>query len=429
MSIPLKSPSSNSNGSTRTCNSTSHAVSRTAELLSCARTALKIARAQNPPPLETDWWVVEPSQLHLHNGAYAYSNSPLDDSLEDALSLLRAMQASLETLEGLVRRRGHTNDPTQEIAIKTKQLETDAQELNTIVQQLQATRSRSKQHKKHLEWIASWLQTFATQQSNRLKEVLKVRGTVLADQAQRRKMWNPQAKTNTTTPSSTRTARNKKTALESSPLFTMTPATSAKRERGGPARPPAYVNGRRVASANGDGANGANGNASSGNVVNGNVANGNATGGYGGATASSTPYSSQGSYGGGGYGGYYGGANSNMGMRQRRNNNNTNSTAMVQEQVQIRQQQRQTESRAETAKQAERTLAELGTVFGKMSTLIVQQGETLEKLEDDVECALGDVTAGQAEIQTLYSLKKGNRGLIIKVFAVVIFVILFMKLY
>jgi syntaxin 5 len=81
------------------------------------------------------------------------------------------------------------------------------------------------------------------------------------------------------------------------------------------------------------------------------------------------------------------------------------------------------------AKQAESTLAELGTLFGKMTHLISAQGEQLEKLEDDVEAAMGDVTAGQEEIQTLYSIKKGNRALIIKVFAILIFFILFMRLY
>ncbi|KAL3938476.1 MAG: hypothetical protein SGARI_001734 [Bacillariaceae sp.] len=64
-----------------------------------------------------------------------------------------------------------------------------------------------------------------------------------------------------------------------------------------------------------------------------------------------------------------------------------------------------------------------------MSTLITQQGEQLEKIEDDVECALVDVTAGQEELTKLYSIKKGNRPLIIKTFLILNFLIVFMKAY
>jgi t-SNARE complex subunit (syntaxin) len=81
------------------------------------------------------------------------------------------------------------------------------------------------------------------------------------------------------------------------------------------------------------------------------------------------------------------------------------------------------------ARQAETALGELGTLFGKMSSLIVRQGETLEKIEDDVEAAHADVMAGQDEIAKLYSIKKGNRPLIIKTFAILIFLIIFMRGY
>ena len=85
--------------------------------------------------------------------------------------------------------------------------------------------------------------------------------------------------------------------------------------------------------------------------------------------------------------------------------------------------------RVQEARQAERSLAELGTLFGKMSTLISQQSEIIDKVEDDVEAANLDVMAGEQEIATLYSIKKGNRALIIKVFALLIFFIIFMKIY
>jgi syntaxin 5 len=122
-------------------------------------------------------------------------------------------------------------------------------------------------------------------------------------------------------------------------------------------------------------------------------------------------------------------------MRQRKattttttpNNNNTDYDMQVQ--LQEQQQRRDTRNRLQHARQAESTLAELGTLFGKMSSLISQQGEVLEKVEDDVEAALLDVSAGESEIQTLYTIKKGNRGLILKVFGILIFLIIFMRFY
>ena len=98
-------------------------------------------------------------------------------------------------------------------------------------------------------------------------------------------------------------------------------------------------------------------------------------------------------------------------------------------QIQQRQQQRETQQRLDEAQQAESMLGELGQLFGKMSSLIVQQGETLEKIEDDVEAAHADIMAGQEEITKLYHIKKGNRPLIIKTFAILIFLIIFMRAY
>jgi hypothetical protein len=316
------------------------------------------------------------------------------------------MQNSLEILRSLVRRRGHTNDPTQEIAVATRQLETDGEELKAIVQQILASRCTSSQHKKHLEYLAQWLQNVASQQTAKLKEVLKIRGTVLASQAQRRKLWNPQQ--------SLQQAPAKQAAvLKSSPLFSeMVTPTKPAANGSGLKNPPS------AAGAAGNGYAGAYGGGSYGGAVSG-YNNNNNSGGYAGY---------------GGYGGYYNNPTSTTGIRHRRpataTSYDTNeSVEEVQQQVQMRQEIRQTASRLESAKQAEQSLAHLSTLFGKMSNLIVQQGETLTKVEDDVEAALGDVTAGQQEIQTLYALKKGNRMLILKTFAVLIFVIIFMRLY
>lgn len=64
-----------------------------------------------------------------------------------------------------------------------------------------------------------------------------------------------------------------------------------------------------------------------------------------------------------------------------------------------------------------------------MQTLISEQSEVIDKIEDDVEAAALDVQAGQDSISHVYSLKKGNRPLIIRVFGILIFVIIFMRFY
>ena len=389
----------------------SHAVSRSSELLSCARTALKIAQSSNLPQ-EQQWLLqVSPNDLCL-NSSSAPDHNHVETLIEDGVTLLRQMKQSLTTLSALVKRRGHTNDPTQEISAALEQFQEDAKELAAI--KIIPTPLISKQQARHYDFVSGWLQAVASQQAAELKEIMKVRGSVLQDQAQRRKLLNPStnaknARRNTSAATNIDTAFN-------SPLFTVTNMNGTNGHavaRQSSFRPPPPLAG----------------------PVNGSGTSSSAPSSYGGYASG---YGGSG-YGSSGYGstGYGGGGGQSIGMRQRKatnNNNTTATTAATQEidmqvQIQERQARRQTQSRLESARQAESTLAELGMLFGKMSTLIVQQGEVLEKVEDDVEAALGHVTEGEQEIQTLYSIKKGNRALILKVFAILIFFIIFMRLY
>jgi hypothetical protein len=107
----------------------SHAVSRSNELLSCAKTAVKIAQrkhASSGAPTDTpdtpdtyNWWTVKLTDLQLYDGSNQEPHVS-HEVLEDGLSLLRTMEGELKHLEGLVRRRGHTNDPTEEISLSVK---------------------------------------------------------------------------------------------------------------------------------------------------------------------------------------------------------------------------------------------------------------------------------------------------------------------
>lgn len=513
----------------------SHAVSRSTELLSCARTALKIAKSEYAASnnntsltITAPWYIsLDPSYLELHD-IRTISTITANDStgecvatlLEDGLSLLRSMEQSLAKLKSLVRRRGHTNDPTYEISNQVQNFEADAKELASLVISLTSTTSTSttrantkhKQQCRHYELVATWLQSVASEQTNRLKEILIVRGTVLADQAQRRKLLQPGAAAAAAAadPANGNPANGNRGGQ---PLTTSATTTTGAAARNLTRKPnkqrqipsglqhmnsPLFPNNRVRGSSSSNGRVGGavptnnsqaatmsnstiapsivppNGPSAS---VNGSTIPCNKTLSHATSSSAASPYSashdpsvsnpnassttsgysfyggysagSGGAHGGGGYGGdrYGGGGEGFTGMRQRRagaqnasySNTHTNDDKDSNEeeddakkqraQLQTRIQDRQSASRLESAQQAEATLATLGTIFGKMSNMIVSQGENLERIEDDVEAAYGFVEQGQEEITKLYSLKKGNRGLILKTFGILIFFILFMKLY
>ncbi|CAJ1956463.1 unnamed protein product [Cylindrotheca closterium] len=418
-----------------------NSVSRSKELLSCAKTAWKIQQQQQQQQQN------DPSTppLMVPNLQLASLEEPPFSLviLEEGLTLLRAMDYGTQQLQKLVRRRGHTNDPTVEISQLVRQLEQDTEELTDFCKQLLVKYGRKrKQERKHWEFVVQWFQQVAAKYSKQLQECLKLRGEVLAEQAQqRRKLVDSSSSNNANGNNNTNTNKKKKkkntslatgasnrranaTPLFDSPLFQNNKKSlnnnATLRGKGVPSPP--IQSGSGYGASNGGGGGG-------GGYINSNNTNGSRAG-----------------YGGGGYGGGFSAASGgygSTGMRQRKSaaasshyGNQQQQQQEVEEeeqkvqyQIQQRQQQRQTQQRLDEARQAETALGELGTLFSKMSNLIVQQGETLEKIEDDVEAAHADVMAGQDEIAKLYSIKKGNRPLIIKTFAILIFLIIFMRGY
>lgn len=58
-----------------------------------------------------------------------------------------------------------------------------------------------------------------------------------------------------------------------------------------------------------------------------------------------------------------------------------------------------------------------------MATLVLEQSETLSRIEDDVEIGLSDTKEAHVSMTNLYDITKGNRGMIIKIFLLLIFFI------
>ena len=58
-----------------------------------------------------------------------------------------------------------------------------------------------------------------------------------------------------------------------------------------------------------------------------------------------------------------------------------------------------------------------------MANLIVEQGETVTRIEDDIELGHHETTVASESMQYFYDITKSNRGMIFKIFGLLIFFI------
>jgi len=452
--------------------SSTHAISRTTELLSVARTSLRILQ-QHPETialLAPDLQSLSANNLTLHHNTKPVNAAV--EALDEATLTLNLLDSTLKTLSNLVKRRGATNDPTEEINQAMTSFHNYSKGILDVIQNSLPQSAvlspyddvivrASSQRVKHYEMVANVLKTRVEKRVEEFKGIMAVRGHVIKDLTLRRqqllnanksKPKPPMATTMATTMAAPKSGgfrignglapvtmdRKAKSQLNS-PLFTMSHTTSTKS-----IPPPPMMRNRNP---------NASGNGGAQSIAAPNPYNAPPAVGYGGASAG------YGAASGGGYGGGYANGNgnnpyssTNTGMRRRAGgaggsanmSNNSNAydpnqqdesenkihdSNTVQAQIQMRRDNRQTQTRLESARQAEKTLAELTTMFSKMSNLIHSQGETLVKIEDDVEAAMDHVEAGNEELVKLYEWTSGNRGLIIKCFAILLFFIIFMRFY
>lgn len=89
-------------------------------------------------------------------------------------------------------------------------------------------------------------------------------------------------------------------------------------------------------------------------------------------------------------------------------------------------QQEHTSSRAAAVESIEKTLSELQGIFGDLVALVAEQGDMIQRLDANIDNTAINVERGHSELlKYLYNIS-GNRGLIIKLFIVlIIFIILF----
>ena len=76
--------------------------------------------------------------------------------------------------------------------------------------------------------------------------------------------------------------------------------------------------------------------------------------------------------------------------------------------------------------QVEKQIAEMGSMFSKMATLVAEQGETVERIDDNMDESLTNVQSGQNELLKYFSSVSKDRQLIIKLFLTLFFLIILM---
>jgi syntaxin 5 len=63
-------------------------------------------------------------------------------------------------------------------------------------------------------------------------------------------------------------------------------------------------------------------------------------------------------------------------------------------------------------------------MFQKLSGLVAQQAEMVTRIDADLDDATSSIDAAQAQLHKYYRAMQGNRGLILKAFAVLLIVML-----
>jgi len=77
------------------------------------------------------------------------------------------------------------------------------------------------------------------------------------------------------------------------------------------------------------------------------------------------------------------------------------------------------ESREKAVGEVEGTIHELGQLFKRLATMIQEQQEMVERIDDDIESARGNADAAQSLLMKTYESVSSNRGLYVKIMAIV----------
>ncbi|GAA5801692.1 hypothetical protein HPULCUR_007143 [Helicostylum pulchrum] len=100
-----------------------------------------------------------------------------------------------------------------------------------------------------------------------------------------------------------------------------------------------------------------------------------------------------------------------------------------QQQVMIEQQDQRIETRSNAMETVESTIAELGSIFQQLATMVAEQRETIQRIDQNTDDIEMNVLGAQNQLMKYYTNISSNRSFIIKVFITVILLFLLFSLF
>jgi syntaxin 5 len=76
------------------------------------------------------------------------------------------------------------------------------------------------------------------------------------------------------------------------------------------------------------------------------------------------------------------------------------------------------QGRGQAIEAIERTINELGSIFGQLATMVSEQGEMIQRIDANTEDVVDNVEGAQRELMKYWSRVQGNRWLVAKMFGV-----------
>lgn len=86
-------------------------------------------------------------------------------------------------------------------------------------------------------------------------------------------------------------------------------------------------------------------------------------------------------------------------------------------------------SRVEAVQSVQRTIGELAQMFQKMAVMVTAQEEMIQRIDHDVDDTLSNVNSAQDDLLKYFHHISSNRGLILKVFLILIFFVVFFVVF
>jgi syntaxin 5 len=87
------------------------------------------------------------------------------------------------------------------------------------------------------------------------------------------------------------------------------------------------------------------------------------------------------------------------------------------------------DSRERAVTEVEKTIVELGTIFQRLSTMISEQQQLVERIDEDVENAVSNTNSARDYMLDMYKSVSSNRGMYMKLSGILVIFIIFFTLF